>query len=117
MTLLSHGTDSRSLFSYYAALLLLALLALVATPANAQQTGDISGQVTDAGGNPIAGVEIRASSNVLPQPRVVTSASNGQYRLRRLPPRRLPQAAEPAGLSLVGPLLHRARRGEPGQPA
>ncbi len=86
MTVLRHGTDSRSLFSYCAAMLLVALLALVATPASAQQTGDISGQVTDAGGNPIAGVEVRASSNVLPQPRTATSANNGQYRLRRLPP-------------------------------
>ncbi len=86
MTVLRHGTDSRSLFSYCAAPLLLVVLALFTVPASAQQTGDISGQVTDAGGNPIGGVEIRATGDVLPQPRTTTSTDSGQYRLRRLPP-------------------------------
>lgn len=68
-------------------LFVLPVLALLsAVPANAQQTGDISGTVTDADGNVAAGVSVEASSNVLPQNRVSTTAPNGQYRLRRLPP-------------------------------
>lgn len=61
-------------------------LALLATPVQAQQTGDISGQVTDASGNGIGGVTIEASSNILPQARTTTTADNGRYRFRLLPP-------------------------------
>jgi hypothetical protein len=61
-------------------------LVLFAAPANAQQTGDIAGQVTDASGNGIGGVTIEASSNVLPQARSTTTADNGRYRIRLLPP-------------------------------
>ena len=60
--------------------------ALFASPANAQQTGEITGQIVDASGVGVAGVGIEATSNVLPQPRSVTTASNGRYRLRLLPP-------------------------------
>ena len=81
MTVLRYEPDFRSLPG---SVLFLALL--FAMPASAQQTGDVSGQVTDAGGNPVAGVEVRASSRVLPQPRTAISADNGYYRLRRLPP-------------------------------
>ncbi|MDH5622803.1 MAG: TonB-dependent receptor, partial [Gammaproteobacteria bacterium] len=61
-------------------------LALFATSANAQQTGEVSGQVVDASGAGVVGVSIEASSNVLPQPRTATTADNGRYRLRLLPP-------------------------------
>jgi Carboxypeptidase regulatory-like domain len=60
--------------------------ALFASPANAQQTGEVAGQIVDASGAGVAGVNIEANSNVLPQPRSVTTASNGRYRLRLLPP-------------------------------
>lgn len=60
--------------------------AFFATPASAQQTGEIAGQIVDASGAGVAGVNIEASSNVLPQPRSVTTADNGRYRFRLLPP-------------------------------
>ena len=56
------------------------------TPAFAQQSGDISGSVTGQSEGAVEGVSITASSNVLPQPRSTTTAANGQYRLRLLPP-------------------------------
>ena len=61
-------------------------LAFFAAPASAQQTGDIAGQVIDQSGNGIGGVAIEARSNILPAPRSTTSADNGHYRLRLLPP-------------------------------
>ena len=75
------------LFALRRSIFVLPVLALLsAVPANAQQTGDISGTVTDANGNVAAGITVEASSNVLPQSRSSTTAPNGQYRLRRLPP-------------------------------
>ncbi len=61
-------------------------LAFFASSAFAQQTGDISGYVTDGSGNALAGVTVEASSNVLPQNRSSVSATNGRYRIRLLPP-------------------------------
>jgi len=61
-------------------------LAFFASPAFAQQTGDITGQVTDATGAGIAGVTIEASGDVLPRARTTNSAANGQYLFRLLPP-------------------------------
>ncbi len=61
-------------------------VAFFAAPAHAQQTGDISGQVTDAGGTSIDGVSITASGDVLPQARSTTTANGGRYRFRLLPP-------------------------------
>jgi len=61
-------------------------LAFFASPAFAQQTGDISGRVIDATGAGISGVSIEATGDVLPQARTTTSAVNGQYLLRLLPP-------------------------------
>lgn len=61
-------------------------LLILALPALAQQAGDISGRVTDAAGSGMGGVEITATSDVLPQPRTARSASNGRYLLRLLPP-------------------------------
>jgi hypothetical protein len=51
----------------------------------AQQTGSIRGTVT-TGGQPLPGVTVEARSTVLPQPRVVTTDGNGNYRLSVLPP-------------------------------
>ena len=62
------------------------VFAMFASPASAQQSGDITGQVVDATGSGVSGVSIEASSDVLPQPRTTTTADNGRYRLRLLPP-------------------------------
>ncbi|MEO1245441.1 MAG: carboxypeptidase regulatory-like domain-containing protein [Pseudomonadota bacterium] len=87
MTLLRQriATFCRSVFSSRVLLPLVAAIAFAA-PAHAQQTGDISGNVTDASGSAVAGVTVEATSNVLPQDRSATTTVNGQYRLRRLPP-------------------------------
>jgi len=61
-------------------------IAFFSAPAFAQQTGDISGRITDESGAAVSGVVIEASSNVLPQERSTTSAGNGRYRLPLLPP-------------------------------
>ncbi len=53
----------------------------------AQQTGSIRGSVT-SDGQPLPGVTVEARANVLPQPRVVTTDANGDYRLPVLPPAR-----------------------------
>jgi hypothetical protein len=63
----------------------MALLALTA-PLFAQQTGSISGKITDTNGGVLPGVTVEARSNVLPGPRVSTSGGNGDYRLPALPP-------------------------------
>lgn len=53
----------------------------------AQQTGDITGQVTNAAdGSALSGVEIEATSPVLPGVRTSTTTDNGSYRLTALPP-------------------------------
>ena len=61
-------------------------LTMFASTANAQQSGDVAGQVVDASGIGISGVTIEASSNVLPQERTTTTQENGRYRFRLLPP-------------------------------
>ncbi len=61
-------------------------LAFFASPAFAQQTGDITGHVTDATGAGISGVSIEARGDVLPQARKTSSGENGEYRFRLLPP-------------------------------
>ncbi|MEJ2273823.1 MAG: carboxypeptidase regulatory-like domain-containing protein, partial [Woeseiaceae bacterium] len=71
--------------TFHLAAVAIALLAFAA-PASAQQSGDIAGQVTDATGTGLGGVTVEASSNVLPQPRSTTTAANGRYRIRLLPP-------------------------------
>ena len=52
----------------------------------AQQTGSISGRVSATDNSALPGVTVEARSNVLPQPRVTTSDSNGDYRLPALLP-------------------------------
>lgn len=53
----------------------------------AQQTGEISGTTRDASsGQGLPGVQISATSKVLPGDRTVVSGANGDYRLPLLPP-------------------------------
>ena len=61
-------------------------IAFFAAPVQAQQSGDISGQVTDASGAGLAGVVVKASGDVLPQARTSTTNDTGKYRFRLLPP-------------------------------
>ena len=90
MTLFNMGKApvirSRAFKHFFKFLSVTLACAFFATPASAQQTGEIAGQIVDASGAGVAGVNIEASSNVLPQPRNVTTADNGRYRLRLLPP-------------------------------
>jgi len=51
-----------------------------------QQTGSISGRVTATDNSALPGVTIEARSNVLPQPRLTTTDTNGDYRLPALVP-------------------------------
>jgi len=69
-------------------LILVALAAaFFSAPLLAQQTGDITGTVTDAAdGSAIEGVSIEATSPVLPGARTSTTAVNGDYKLPLLPP-------------------------------
>lgn len=57
-----------------------------ATPLFAQQTGSISGKVTDTSGGVLPGVTVEARSNILPGPRATTTGGNGDFRLPALPP-------------------------------
>jgi hypothetical protein len=66
--------------------LFLLLLSLVALPALAQQTGSITGKVTDSSGGVLPGVTVEARSNVLPGPRVATTDADGVFQLPALPP-------------------------------
>lgn len=63
-------------------------MAMVATPAAAQQVGGVNGYVTNAGGTAVGGVTVEASSPVLPTPRVTTTRANGRYQFPALPPGR-----------------------------
>ena len=62
------------------------LLALVAVPASAQQTGTILGKVAMDDGSVLPGVLVEATASVLPQPRQTVSGASGEYRLPLLPP-------------------------------
>ncbi len=64
----------------------LCFLVLFAAPAAAQQTGSISGKVTDTGGGVLPGVTVEARSDVLPGPRVTVTGGAGEYQLPALPP-------------------------------
>lgn len=65
-----------------------ALVCLLLTPALAlaQQTGAVSGKVTDTDGLALPGVTVEAQSNVLPTPRVTVTDGIGVYRMPALPP-------------------------------
>jgi len=62
------------------------LLSLTPAVGFAQQTGSIQGKVTDNSGAVLPGVTVEARSDVLPGPRVTTTASDGTYQLPQLPP-------------------------------
>ncbi|HYU26295.1 MAG TPA: carboxypeptidase-like regulatory domain-containing protein, partial [Thermoanaerobaculia bacterium] len=59
---------------------------LISTALFAQQTGSISGKVTASDKSALPGVTVEARSNVLPQPRVSTTDTNGDYTLPALIP-------------------------------
>ena len=68
-------------------LVLVAIAAIFSTPLLAQQTGEITGRVTDASdGSAISAVAIEATSPVLPGKRTSTTSVNGDYKLPALPP-------------------------------
>jgi hypothetical protein len=62
------------------------LLTGLAAPLLAQQTGSISGRVTDSDGLALPGASVEARSEVLPGPRSTVTSGNGEYRLPALPP-------------------------------
>ncbi len=64
---------------------LAACLAL-ATPAAAQQTGSISGRVTDSSGAILPGVSVVARADVLPGPRETVTGGDGEFQMPALPP-------------------------------
>ncbi len=66
--------------------LFILVLALVAIPLCAQQTGTIVGKVTSSDAQALPGVTVEARSAVLPQPRTTYTGSNGEYRLPALQP-------------------------------
>src|SRR5437899_2393219 len=59
---------------------------LTVATAFGQQTGSISGKITATDGSALPGVTVEARSNVLPQPRVTTTDTNGEYQLPALQP-------------------------------
>ena len=61
-------------------------MAMVATPAFAQQAGTVNGRVTSSTGSALSGVTVEARSPVLPGVRTATSSANGRYQLPFLPP-------------------------------
>lgn len=68
-------------------LLLLAFAAIFSTPLLAQQTGEITGRVTNAAdGSALSGVSIQATSPNLPGVRTSVTSANGDFRLPLLPP-------------------------------
>jgi hypothetical protein len=52
----------------------------------AQQTGEISGKVTDSSNAVLPGVTVTATGDVLPAPRETVTGDQGDYRLPALPP-------------------------------
>lgn len=71
-------------------LMLLAISAVMfSTSALAQQSGSITGRITDASdGSPISGISVEARSSKLPGVRTSETSENGDYRLPLLPPGR-----------------------------
>lgn len=84
----------------FRALLFLSIFAL-AIPLFAQQTGAIHGKVEASDGSLLPGVTVEASSNVLPQPRVTTTDSAGEYRLPALIPGNYTITFTLSGMSVV----------------
>ena len=81
--------------------LLFLLLIVFTFSALAQQTGAIRGKVTATDGSVLPGVTVEARSNVLPQPRVTTTDSNGEYHLPALQPGNYTLTFNLAGMQTV----------------
>jgi len=67
------------------AFLSVSVLLLLATPAHAQNNGQIFGKVTDASNAVLPGVTVTVSSPVLLQPRVTVTGPDGSYAVPGLP--------------------------------
>lgn len=79
--------SSRSLSAVWALILIAISAALFSTSVLAQQSGSITGRVTDASdGSAIEGVRVEARSSKLPGVRSSETSDNGDYRLPLLPP-------------------------------
>ena len=76
-------------------------LCLAAAPGMAQQTGGITGRVTDTGGGVLPGVTVEARADVLPGPRDTVTDANGEYRLPALPPGSYKVKFELSGMQVV----------------
>jgi hypothetical protein len=74
----------RAIFSWCLAIAV--CLGVSAAPAWAQQTGAISGKVTDGTSAVLPGVTVTATADVLPSPRETVTGAAGEYRLPALPP-------------------------------
>ncbi len=84
----------------YRSALALAAIACFAIPARAQVTGSIAGVIRDASGAVLPGVTITVRGPALQrESAVVTSASDGSYRLPLLPPGTYELVAELAGFA------------------
>src|SRR5687768_400106 len=81
--------------------LFLLIIVLIVPAAFAQQVGTISGRVTATDGSALPGVTVEARSNVLPQPRVTTTGSAGEYRLPALAPGRYTLTFSLSGMRTV----------------
>lgn len=77
--------------------LVVALFACV-TGVYADVFGSISGIVRDNSGNPLPGVTVTATSNVLPKARDVVTESDGNYLFQKLPPGTYTVTASLSGL-------------------
>ena len=62
------------------------LVLLAGVPASGQQTGSAAGRVTSVDGDPVPGVTVEASGDVLPRARTTVTNAAGDYRLQLLPP-------------------------------
>lgn len=81
--------------------LALAALLLVTGVASAQETGEITGRVTDASGALLPGVVVTATGPVLLEPLVATTGPTGTYLFPRVPIGTYRVAFELAGFSRV----------------
>ena len=80
-------STTRSFGAMWALILIAMSAALFSTSVLAQQSGSVTGRITDASdGSAIAGVRVEARSNKLPGVRTAETSENGDYRLPLLPP-------------------------------
>jgi outer membrane receptor protein involved in Fe transport len=80
---------------------LFAVALLAASAVVAQTTGRIEGTVTDKDGAPLPGATVTATSSALQGTRVVTSGSDGAFRILALPPGEYALKAELDGFNVV----------------